>query len=146
MTPGPSGRVLGVDYGARRVGLALSDPLGMLAGGAGVWERTRDLAERLAALVRREGVVSIVVGLPLGPDGERGAKAREIGDFIRSLERLVTVPVQTWDESFSSVRAQELHREAGMKRKSRRQKGRVDEMAARLILQEFLDDRNARRP
>ena len=138
------GRVLGIDYGSRRVGIALSDPLGVLAQGAGTLDNTPSLIPTLAGIVREEEVVLIVVGMPYAPDGGRGGKAEEVGRFIEALSGAVTVPVETWDESFSSVNARQALIDAGMKKKQRRQKGRVDEMAARLLLQEFLENAHQR--
>jgi putative holliday junction resolvase len=140
----PAGRILGIDYGSRRVGLAISDPLQMIAQGAGTTENTPDLADRIATLALEQSVVAVVVGMPYGPDGEIGPKAREVESFIAALRAVLRVPVDTWDESYTSVEAARLLVAGGMKQKERREKGRVDEMAARLLLQEFLDSRNPR--
>jgi len=134
-----SGRVMGIDYGSRRVGVALSDPLRVLARGAGTLENAPGLLVRLAALAREEGVVRIVVGMPYAPDGGRGKKGEEVDRFVAELRGAVSVPVETWDESFTSVNAQRAFIAGGMKRKQRQQKGRVDEMAARLLLEDYLE-------
>ena len=81
----------------------------------------------------------IVVGMPYAPDGGTGKKGEEVELFIRRLHDAVTVPVTTWDESFTTVEAGATLRKGGMKKKQRRQKGVLDEMAARLLLQEYLD-------
>jgi putative Holliday junction resolvase len=140
-----SGRVLGIDYGTRRVGIALSDPLGIIAGGAGTLLNDAFLMDRLAAVVSEHGVVRVVVGMPYAPDGGKGAKAGEVEAFIEKLRRHVHVRIDTWDESYTSVEAHRAFIEAGMKRKKRRQKPRVDEMAARLMLQEYLNYHDTRR-
>ena len=141
---GEPGRVLGVDYGSRRVGMALSDPLRVLASGAGTIENTPGLVAAIASIALEERVVLIVVGMPYAPDGGRGGKAEEVGRFVDALRGAVSVPVETWDESFTSVNARQAFIDGGMKKKERRQKGRVDEMAARLLLQEYLENAHQR--
>jgi len=133
------GRILAIDYGTKRIGLALSDPMHILASGAGTLANDGELFERIVALVRSHDVTLVVVGMPYAPDGGRGQKAREVGTFIDRLRAALEIPVTTWDESFSSVNARGAMREGGMKRKQRQEKGRVDEMAARLLLQEYME-------
>lgn len=140
----PPGRILGIDYGTKRVGIALSDPLGIIAGGAGTVANDASLYVRLAGMVVQQEVVRVVVGMPYAPDGGKGAKALEVEAFIRELQRHIGVRIDTWDESFSSVDAHRAFVETGMKRKKRRQKPRVDEMAARLMLQEYLNHHSTR--
>jgi putative Holliday junction resolvase len=84
-------------------------------------------------------VALVVVGVPYAPDGGTGGKAREVLEFVERLRPAVGVPVELWDESRTTVDAHRLLRESGMRPKRRREKGRVDEMAARLLLQEFID-------
>jgi len=133
---------MGIDYGSSRIGLAVSDPTALLAGGAGVIQNNAGMFRYLAELVRREDIVGIVVGMPFRSDGSKGTKSAEIEEFIASLAAVVAVPVETWDESYTSVRAKEAFLQSGMKQKKRREKGRVDEMAARLLLQDYLDSRS----
>jgi putative Holliday junction resolvase len=133
------GRVMGIDYGSRRVGIAVSDPLRIVTRGAGVLENGPGLAEAIAAIVRREEVVLIVVGMPFAPDGGPGAKGEEVRNFIEALRARVAVPVEVWDESFTSVEARQVFIHGGMKKRKRREKGRVDEMAARLLLRDYLE-------
>jgi putative Holliday junction resolvase len=142
--PAAGGRILGIDYGTKRVGVALSDPLGIIAGGAGTFTNDGSLLARLADMIREQDVVRVVVGMPYAPDGGKGAKAAEVETFIDELRRHVRVAIDTWDESFTSVDAHRAFRETGMKRKKRRQKPRVDEMAARLLLQEYLNHHDTR--
>lgn len=133
------GRVLGVDYGSKRVGVAVSDPTQLIASGVGTLTNDGMLLERLSGIIRTHEIVRVIVGMPYSEDGGKGVKAVEVDRFIERLGRMVAVPIETWDESNSSVRANEVFRETGMKRKKRQQKSRVDEMAARVILQEYLD-------
>jgi putative Holliday junction resolvase len=136
---GEPGRVMGIDYGSRRVGIAVSDPLRILTRGLGALDNTPELFEEIAAKVREEQVVLIVVGMPFAPDGGPGAKGEEVGRFIELLRARVALPVEVWDESFTSVDARQAFIDGGMKKHRRREKGRVDEMAARLLLQEYLE-------
>ena len=93
----------------------------------------------------RSDVVCVVVGMPYAPDGGKGAKGAEVETFVEELRKRVPVVIDTWDESFSSVDAHRTFVETGMKRKKRRQKPRVDEMAARLMLQEYLNHHDSKR-
>ena len=133
------GRVLGIDYGSVRIGLAVTDPLRILASGAGTVENDGMAEQRIAELVTAQDIRLIVVGMPYAPDGGKGEKAREIDRFIGKLRGRVQIPVETWDESFTSVTAHKVLRDAGAKKKQRRERHRIDEMAARLLLQEYLD-------
>jgi putative Holliday junction resolvase len=133
------GRILGIDYGSKRVGIALSDPLQMLARGICTLENKADLVARIHQLAEEEAVVRVVVGMPYAPDGGKGEKAREVETFVTGLRAALSVPIDTWDESHSSADARALFIGVGMGRKKRREKGRVDRMAATLVLQEYLD-------
>ena len=138
------GRILGIDYGTKRVGVSLSDPMRIISQGVGTLDNDAGLLKRLKEIVEREGVVMIVVGMPYSADGGKGGKAIEVEEFITRLRGEVAVEIDTWDESYSSVNAHRAFIDAGMKRKQRRQKHRVDEMAARLMLQEYLDNQGHR--
>jgi putative Holliday junction resolvase len=133
------GRVLALDYGTKRVGVAMSDPGRVLAGGVGTWQNDTTLLEKISRLVTDETIALIVVGMPYAPDGGKGAKAKEVDAFIARLSAVVEVPLTTWDESYTSVDAHRVFREGGMKKKQRRGRASVDTMAARILLQQFLD-------
>ena len=133
------GRILAIDYGSRRVGLALSDPLGIISQGAGTLANSPSPAGTISALVIEKEVRKVIVGMPYAPDGGKGQKAREVDEFIGALRTMVAVPVEPWDESFTTVEAQRLLLAGGMKRGQRREKERIDEMAARVLLQDYLD-------
>jgi putative Holliday junction resolvase len=137
------GRILGIDYGSRRVGLAVSDPLRIIAQGVGTVDNDPKLYERIAAVIREQEVALILVGMPYAPDGGEGGKGGEVRAFIENLRRSTVVPIETWDESFSSVNARGAMIASGMKRKKRRIKGRVDEMAARLLIEEYLENHHS---
>ena len=136
------GRVLGIDAGERRVGVALSDELRLLASPLTVLDRSHGLAPVLDALVdvaRDEGVTRMVVGLPLNADGTQGRQARRAQDFARVAERVIGVPVEMWDERLSTREAEEIARAQGQNMRRLRQNGRLDAIAAAVILQDYLD-------
>jgi putative Holliday junction resolvase len=132
------GRILAIDYGSVRLGLAVCDPLRVVTRGAGTIPNGPDILKHLAELVDREEIVEIVVGMPYAPDGGLGTKGEEVMRFIGRLSGAVGVPVRSWDESQTTVAARQRMREGGMKKKQRQEKGRVDEMAARVLLEDFL--------
>jgi len=133
------GRVLAIDYGSRRVGVALSDPLRVLARGVATLSNDAALIDSLLDIVRTEDVRLILVGMPYAPDGGLGKTAQEVRRFIARLSQQTSVPVSTWDESQSTRQAQQVLIEAGMKQARRRRREKLDEVAARIMLQEFLD-------
>ncbi|MGQ9590197.1 MAG: Holliday junction resolvase RuvX [Planctomycetota bacterium] len=135
------GRLLGVDYGDRRIGLALSDPSGTLARPFRVVAASPKLAEELKDVALREGVERIVLGFPRNMDGSIGPKARQVLEFRAWLERELGLPVDLWDERLSTVEASRLLEDAGLSREERG--ARVDQVAAQRILQNFLDARAA---
>ncbi|HEX6311587.1 MAG TPA: Holliday junction resolvase RuvX [Acidimicrobiia bacterium] len=140
-------RALGVDLGARRVGLALSDPAGVLATPRGVLERSGDPAadhRAIVALAREAGADTIVVGLPLSLSGDVGPAARAVLDEVQALraEAGERMRVQTHDERFTTVVAERGLRASGTRR--RRRRAVVDEAAATVMLQSYLDRGAAR--
>ena|SRR5690242_5579609 len=140
-----SGRILGLDVGARRIGIAISDPLGITAQGISTLQRRNrryDIVE-LRKLIAEHGIREIVVGNPLRMSGQTGTQAEKMGDFARHLKDEFSLPVHLWDERLSTAEAHRLLDETGI-RDSRR-KEVIDKMAAVLILQSFLDARAATR-
>ena len=141
-------RVLGIDYGERRIGIALSDPTGVFAQPLTVVERRRgeDAAgaiARIVELVRGHDAEEIVVGMPLDMSGKVGEKAREVRRFAERLRSAAGVPVREWDERLSTVAAERALLEGGLRR-SRRKKV-IDKTAAALILGGYLDHARRRR-
>jgi putative Holliday junction resolvase len=132
-------RILGIDYGTRRIGIAISDPMGIIAQGLCTIDNDEDTCEAVEDIIRDQHVGRIVVGVPYAPDGGLGRKGEEVMEFLDRLRAHVDVPVETWDESFTTVEAHRQLRAAGMKKKRRGEKGRADEMAARILLQEYLE-------
>lgn len=129
--------MLAIDAGERRIGLALSDELHLLASPLAVLDRGRRLApvlEALLEIVRRERVEHLVVGLPLNADGSEGRQALRARDFARTVERVLALPVTLWDERLTTREA------SAIARANRRKRGApVDDLAAALILQDYLD-------
>lgn len=149
---GPSGDeggvLLGVDVGEVRVGLAASDPGGVLALPVATLARDdldgTDL-DRIVREVVERGAVGVVVGLPRSLSGEEGVAARRARRYARTLQRRLEVPVRLWDERLTTVDAHRSLRDSGVR--GRDQRGIVDQAAAALILQGALEARSAgRRP
>ncbi|HMC83610.1 MAG TPA: Holliday junction resolvase RuvX [Candidatus Polarisedimenticolia bacterium] len=139
----PVERCLGLDVGEKRIGLALSDPLGWTAGPLPVLTRVSwkgDLA-RIRELVERLEVRRVVVGLPIRMDGTSGEAAERTLHFVERLKSAVRVAVETWDERLSTREAERMLIGADVRREKRRQV--IDGVAASLILQAYLDYRNA---
>ncbi len=130
------GKVLAVDYGTRRVGLALSDSARRIALPYRTLAAGPRLIEEIAAIVEEEGVVAVVVGLPIGLSGQETPRTREVRAFAEKLRARLGLPVHLVDERLTSLEAERRLREAG--RKPSREKHRVDQVAAMLILEQFL--------
>lgn len=134
-------RYLGVDWGKKRVGLAISDPGGMLATPLKVLQRQslEQIVAEIHGLCRDERVEAIVVGLPLNMDGSRGATAQEADRLATMIAEATGLPVDLWDERLSSVSAERHLIDADMSRAKR--KRTIDKVAAQIILQTFLNSR-----
>ena len=134
-------RVLGIDYGSERVGLSLSDPLGIIAHPIDALKNDSALFVQLQQLSIREQVKLIVVGMPLNLKGQIAQKAEKVQKFIEQLKANLDVEVVAWDERFTTTIAHKTMITMGTKRKDRQKKdGRIDSMAAAIILQGFLDN------
>jgi putative holliday junction resolvase len=134
-------RILGLDVGSKRIGLAVSDPLGLTAQGLEVLIRKNPQADldRLVEVARHWGVQQIVVGLPRHMDGRLGSTAPQILELVAVLQKTLGVEVVTWEERLTTVEAERVLLQADVSRRRRRQV--VDQLAAVLILQNFLDHR-----
>lgn len=134
-------RILGMDVGRKRIGLAISDGLGLTAQPLSLLKRkdiSRDLAELKKIIVDRD-IKKIVVGLPLNMNGSVGKMAIEILDFVELLKDNLILPVITWDERFTSLQAKTLLLEADLSRRKRKEV--IDKLSAQLILQGYLDNK-----
>jgi putative Holliday junction resolvase len=139
-------RILGVDYGEQRVGIAVSDPLGMLATAKETLHvRGRgDAVARVAAAAGENEAERIVVGLPLRMDGTGSRITEEVQAFVKDLAAAATVPVDVWDERLSTRLVDRAMLEADLSRKKR--KRLRDKLAAQVILQGYLDAHGAAEP
>ena len=138
-------RILGIDYGDRRIGLALCDAGEMIASGLPTIERAGpsiDLTEPLRRVCREQGVECIVVGVPVNMDGSYGPRARLSLDFAQRLRDTLGIEVKTWDERLTTAQAERLMLSADLSREKRKQ--RRDRLAAQLLLQNYLDSRRRR--
>ena len=133
-------RVLGVDYGTVRIGLSVSDPLGIIAQPFQTLTNNDKFWVELKSIIGAQGIHLIVVGMPLNLKGEKGQKAQEVEQFIERVKKESKLEVIVWDERFTSVIAQQTLRSMGTKKSDRQKKGQVDSMAAAVMLQSFLDN------
>ncbi len=132
-------RILGIDYGEKRIGLAISDPLRITAQGIDTLER-RGWEEDLGAIreiVTQHQVEKVIVGLPRRMNGTIGRQAQRVEDFVRRLAEGIGLPVETWDERLTTVAAERALLEGSVRRKKR--KLLRDRLAAVFILQGYLD-------
>ena len=132
-------RILGLDYGTRRLGFAVSDPTGTLATPHSV-ETLADPNQALNVIERKcreTGAAKLVIGLPRNMDGSLGPAAQAVLALKEKLEQRLTIPVETWDERLSTVSAHQALLEADLSRGKRKQV--VDKLAAQIFLQNYLD-------
>jgi putative holliday junction resolvase len=144
--PGKKPRYLGLDVGTRRIGVAVSDELGLTAQPLMTLERSRKQREdlrSLARLCRRFAVAGIVVGNPLHLSGEAGDRATKARAFAEALSELTALPIHLWDERLTTHQAHQILYEAGRNRQEHKRV--VDQVAAVLILQSFLDEGRERK-
>src|SRR4051812_33377983 len=137
-------RILGVDLGTARIGLALSDELQMLAHPLETIAADKNALNHIAEVARARTVEAVVVGVPRTMSGEVAAAATEALAFIDKLKPLLSCPIVKWDERLTTVAAHRALREAG--RKTRETRGYVDQVAAQLILQGYLDQKQLAAP
>ena len=138
-------RILAIDYGSRRIGLAVTDELGLTAQGLPTLHRSnkRNDFDHLRRTIKGYGIGEIVLGLPLRMSGEAGVQSEKVQEFAEELRRRFKLPVYLYDERLTSVEANRVldEGEVGLQRR----KEVVDQLAAVLILQAFLESRAARR-
>jgi putative Holliday junction resolvase len=140
-------RILGIDHGQVRIGLALSDPTGMLASPFMTLERKRRRKQDLKAIAeiaREQEAEAMVIGIPLDMSGETGKKAKEVHQFADALREITSLPVYEWDERLTTVAADRALND--MEVKGSRRKELVDQMAAAIILQGYLDSNRTSDP
>ena len=130
-------RILGVDFGDARTGVAVSDPLGLTAQPRGVIQERNaaQAAERVADIARELGAVEVVIGLPVNMSGKEGPRARRAREFGALVGELSGLSVTYWDERLTSAQAARILKGRG----ARRRKAKIDVISAQLILQSYLD-------
>jgi putative Holliday junction resolvase len=132
-------RILAIDHGTKRMGIAVSDELKMIAQPLEFIpaEPFAGFLARLTELLRDKEVELVLVGMPRNMDGSYGPAALRTQDFVAALKGAITVPLKTWDERLTSVQANRFLIQGGMRRKQRKEK--VDQTAAAILLQSYLD-------
>ncbi len=134
-------RILSIDYGKKRTGLAVTDPLQIIAGGLAT-VATSELFDYLQAYIAREQVEMIVIGEPRQPNGEPSENLARVQQFVNRWRKAVPqVPIQFYDERFTSVLAHQAMLDGGLKKKARQNKGLVDEISATIILEDYMRSR-----
>ena len=133
------GRLLAIDYGARRTGLAVSDPVGIIASGLATVE-TSKLWDFLSDYVSRETVDKIIIGMPTQMSGQASDNAKNITPFVnRWRKKYPEIPIEGYDERFTSVLAHRTMIDGGLHKMARRNKALVDEISATIILQSYME-------
>lgn len=131
-------RILSIDYGKKRTGLAVTDPLQLIAGGLAT-VATSELFEWLSQYVSRESVERIVIGEPRQPNGQPSENLARVQQFVnRWRKQMPQIPIEYYDERFTSVLAHQAMLEGGLKKKARQDKALVDEISATIILQDYM--------
>ena len=136
-------RIMGLDYGSKTVGVAVSDPLGYTAQALETITRDklRQTYRRLEELIAQRGITTVVLGYPKNMDDSIGERGKKTEEFKAALERRTGLPVILWDERLTTVAADEILEESGVLKKDRKKV--IDKVAAAIILQEFLDSEKA---
>ena len=135
------GRILSIDYGRKRTGIAVTDPLQIIAQGL-TTVPTAELSAFLKDYVGREKVDRFVIGRPMQPNGQPSENLKRVEAFANSLQRLFSdIPLTWWDERYTSVLAHQTMRDAGLSKLKRRDKAWVDEISATIILQSYMEAR-----
>jgi putative Holliday junction resolvase len=130
-------RILGIDFGHARIGVAVSDELGMLAHPVETIQARGDAARRIAEIVREKNAERVVIGLPRHMNGSVGEAARDALAFAEKLRTVLSCEVVTWDERLTTMAANRALRDSGQR--TRNSRGFVDQVAAQMILQGYLD-------
>ena len=131
-------RILSIDYGRKRCGIAVTDPLQLIAGGLATVS-TSSLFEWLQDYLKREPVERIVIGEPRQPNGEPSENLERVQQFVnRWRKAMPQVPIDYYDERFTSVLAHQAMIDGGLKKKARQDKALVDEISATIILEDYL--------
>ena len=137
MSRSQEGRVMALDYGEKRIGVAISDGLGLTAQPRPFIKQSNELIKTIQQLLEENDIKEIIVGMPYNQDGKKNNKCIEIETFMNELTEEVNIPVTSYDERYSSVAASRQLQDLGYNQK--KQRGKIDSMAAAFILQGYLD-------
>ena len=138
-------RILAIDYGSKRIGLALSDPLGIISQGLKTLPHPatqEDLIQKVAEIVKRYDISKVVLGLPLNMNGTKGPQALQVEALAQALRQGLSVPVALWDERLSTASVHRHFRE--WKLSPTKRKRLVDQLSAQLILQDYLESQKGK--
>jgi putative Holliday junction resolvase len=131
-------RILALDVGDKRIGMAVSDPTHTIAGALPTLDREKNnVPEKVRILIEQYGIQKIIVGLPLRTDGTPGDQVRKVRKFAQNLQEEIQIPIIEWDERYTSVQAEKAMISMDLHRDQR--KSAIDQVAALLILQSYLD-------
>ncbi len=131
-------RILSIDYGKKRTGIAVTDPLQIIAGGLATVS-TSELFDWLKAYLAKESVERIIIGEPRQPNGQPSENLQRVQQFVNRWRKAVPdVPIEYYDERFTSVLAHQAMLDGGLKKKARQDKALVDEISATIILEDYL--------
>jgi putative Holliday junction resolvase len=134
-------RILSIDYGKKRTGLAVTDPLQLIAGGLATVS-TSELFDYLKAYVEREEVERVVIGEPRQPNGQPSENLPRVQQFVNRWRKAIPqIPIELYDERFTSVLAHQAMIDGGLRKKARQDKAMVDEISATIILQDYMRSR-----
>lgn len=134
------GRILSIDYGKKRTGLAVTDPLQIIAGGLATVP-TAELYDYLLKYTAKEKVELIVIGEPKQPNGEPSENLARVKEFVARWKKRQSTPIVFYDERFTSVLAHQAMIDGGLRKKARQNKALVDEISATIILQSYLESK-----
>lgn len=137
----PVARILSIDYGKKRTGLAVTDPLQLIAGGL-VTVSTSELFDYLCRYVEQEDVERLVIGEPRQPNGQPSENMQRVQQFVNRWRRAMpAIPIEYFDERYTSVLAHRAMLDAGLRKKARQDKALVDELSATILLQDYMRSR-----
>lgn len=135
-------RILAIDHGTKRMGIAISDPGGIIAQPLEFIpaEPFADFLARLKEIIKEKQVEMILIGMPRNMDGSYGPAALKVQEFVSVLKEAVVIPIKTWDERLTSAQANRFLIQGNVRRQDRKEK--VDKAAAAILLQSYLDSRD----
>jgi len=136
-------RILSIDYGRKRTGIAVTDPLQIIAGGLATVS-TSTLYDFLVDYIAREPVERIIIGEPRQPNGQPSENLQRVQQFVNRWRNHQQIPIEFYDERFTSVLAHRAMIDGGLKKKARQDKALVDEISATIILQDYMRSRSNR--